>query len=294
MFRLPQPVPATRLFMLQAKLVGHAGHNMLGNVIGGLRVVVVRRHGRHHRHAHAGERQHVLQMNGAERRFTGHQYQLTPLFQHHIRRTAHQPFGIARADPGQRFHAAGNDDHAVGTKRAGGDGGGLVSRAVDDVSQGSNVLGGVRRFQLNGGFCPLRHHQMRLYFRHFPQRLQQHHAQRSTRRPRHSHDQSHSSPQSICSCTNIVGKLLPDCFSDKIVRTRSHKMLKNAALSSWTLAAIIGGDFFCRSVHGTKTRGVPPVTSAFSTAYREVATCPAGTDQAAVCGDALNCRASGH
>jgi hypothetical protein len=57
-------------------------------------------------------------MNGAKRHFARDEHQLAALFEHDIGGASDQPFGIARTDTCQRFHAAGNNYHAVGTKRA--------------------------------------------------------------------------------------------------------------------------------------------------------------------------------
>lgn len=55
----------------------------------------------------------------------------------------------------------------LGAKRAGGDGGSLILPGYGRHPPGSNVMRSEGRFQLNRGFCPLRHHQMRFHLRHF-------------------------------------------------------------------------------------------------------------------------------
>ena len=68
-----------------------------------------------------GEREHVLQMDLAQRRLTRHEHEPAPLLEDHVRGAAHQPVGVSGADTGEGLHRARHDHHAVGPERTRGD-----------------------------------------------------------------------------------------------------------------------------------------------------------------------------
>ena len=86
---------------------------MVDDVVDRFRVVVEGRHRRNDLHAHPGERQHVLQVDLAQRGFPGDQHQLAALFERHVGGSADETVGVGLLDHLRVVGGeAGEHDHA--------------------------------------------------------------------------------------------------------------------------------------------------------------------------------------
>jgi hypothetical protein len=185
-----QSAPAARSGQPEPELVEGAGDDVVDDVVEILGVVVEGRRRRQDRHAHAGQRQQVLQVDGGQRGLPGDQDELAALFESHIRRPADEILCEAGADTRDRLHAARDDRHAVGGEGTAGDGRSLILRSVVDDGQRCHLRHGAVGLQSDGRAGPPAHHEMRLHL-HVAQRLQQPDADDSPGGSGHGYDESH-------------------------------------------------------------------------------------------------------
>ena len=87
----------------------------------GLRAVVETRAGRQDDRAGPGQAQHVLEMDGGQRRLAWNQDQLAAFLENHVGGALDQVVGQPLGDSGQCAHRAGTDDHRVRRVGARGD-----------------------------------------------------------------------------------------------------------------------------------------------------------------------------
>lgn len=117
---------------MDIELIEYPHHDVVDHFIDGLRMVVKRRHWRKNDDAHAGQLEHILQVDVVERRFPHDQDQFAALFQNHIGGAVNEVVALAVGDRGQRTHAARRNYHPAGHERAARDGCALiVGRIVD-------------------------------------------------------------------------------------------------------------------------------------------------------------------
>ncbi len=127
--------PATQAGHVEAELIEHAADDMVDEVVESLGPVVKSRGGRENDGADAGKREHILQMNLAERAFARQKDELAALLQCHVRGPADERIAEACPDASERLHTARRDKHAIGFERAARNAGGLILVLVNNGSK---------------------------------------------------------------------------------------------------------------------------------------------------------------
>lgn len=149
--------------MLDAELVedpsGHMGEQVVER--GG--AVVVRGHGRQDDGARLRHRDHVPQVDQAERRLAGGEDEPAPLLQADVGGPGQQVVAVAVGDRREGLHRARHDGHAHGRAGARGDVRGDVAAPVGHVAQGRDVGGAQAGLQLDGAVRGPGHHQVGLH-----------------------------------------------------------------------------------------------------------------------------------
>src|SRR5215467_2357685 len=115
---------------MDVELIQYAHDDVVHHLVERLGMIIKGRHGRQNHDAHAGQSEHVLEVNFMQRRLAHDQYQPAVFLQDDVGSAVHQLVTIAAGDGGDCAHTAGGYYHTIGKKGPAGKSRALVKGGV--------------------------------------------------------------------------------------------------------------------------------------------------------------------